>query len=354
MLEQLKGDLFEVTRAVPATWLRSRNRCKRSAILCLIKLLEWFEPPHPDEPVPDLELRILAAQSRWRSQTAWHFLGHPHLYRGGGKQGKLPWESSSSVQGMRMVTEVASGDTILPQIYAQQICKQATGVALTLLSSLSAVQNIEAEKPLLLVFPGHCVPVLKKLGCSPGRIEEIEVILEEPSSKTMVKRKAKSLSLSSHQYSYGHGLTAVEWSPSASSEYVVEMDERWAPPVNIAAASQDWKALASDVLSKLCMESVPSDQLYAFKDVVGPPRLWTLKAKLTPEMGEKMLCASGQQGVFVRPLDPSKDSCASQYTIVWGPKHIEASAHRPRLKSALGRRSPSENPAQAKRPVSHP
>ena len=103
-------------------------------------------------------------------------------------------------------------------------------------------------------------------------------------------------------------------------------DERWAPSVNIAAASQDWKALASDVLSKLCMETIPSDQLYAYKDVVGPPRLWTLKAKLTPETGEKMLCASGQQGVFVRPLDPSKDSCASQYTIVWGPKHIEASA----------------------------
>ena len=223
MLEQLKGDLFEITRAVPATWLRSRNRCKRSAILCLIELLEWFEPVQQDDPVPDLELRILAAQNRWRSQTAWHFLGHPHLCRGGGKQGKLPWESSSSVRGMRMVTEVAAGENILPQIYAHQICKQATGVALTLLSSLSPIQNIEAEKPLLLVFPGHCAPVLRKLGCSPGRIEEVEVILEEPTSKTMVKRKATSLSLSNHQYSYGHGLTAVEWSPSASSEYVVEM-----------------------------------------------------------------------------------------------------------------------------------
>ena len=323
MLEQLRDDLFEISYTCPATWLRARNHCKRVHILSLTELLEWFDSLCP-EGEPTLELRIAAAMTTWRSHSAWSQMAERQLLRGAGRQGKLPWESSSSVSGMKLASEIAVEDQVVPQIHAHQVCEQTTGVALTLLSTWSSLKSIEAAKPLLLVFPGHCGGILRKLGASPGRVEEMEVILEEPGTHSLLKRKATTLALSDHKFTFGHGLKSVSRTPTSSSEFLVEMDDLWAPTVNVQAALRDWRTLAKDLLSKLCMETIAQEHLYGFRETSGPPRIWTLKAKLPPEIGEKLLCASGQQGVFVRPLVPQKDSSAQQYTIVWGPRHQEA------------------------------
>ena len=100
-------------------------------------------------------------------------------------------------------------------------------------------------------------------------------------------------------------LSRTGMAPSASSGYLIEMDDLWSPPVNRAAARRDWRTLSVDLLSKLCMESIQTDQLYGYRE----------KAKLQPELGEKLLRASGQQGVFVRPLVPDKGPNAAHYTV---------------------------------------
>ena len=53
---------------------------------------------------------------------------------------------------------------------------------------------------MLLLFPGHCSAVLRKLGASPGRIEQLELLFEEPEKGGVVKRNTTALSLSSHKY----------------------------------------------------------------------------------------------------------------------------------------------------------
>ena len=116
----------------------------------------------------------------------------------------------------------------------------------------------------------------------------------------------------------------MEWSPSTSSEYVAELDERWTPVQIAQAASSDWRSLAAELVAKRCIVTVAPEQLHAFRSPSGQPRIWTCKVKLSPETGEKLLCSSSQEGQFVRPLDPAADP-APHYTIVWGPRHQDAS-----------------------------
>ena len=176
LLEQLSSALFELTYARATMWLRPRTTCRTSSILCLVELLEWFDSS-PDGDAEQLDVRIARATVRWRSQAAWTLMARRDLLRGAGRQGKLSWESTRSVAGMRLATEIAVEDKPIPHIFAHQVCAEANGVALMLFASWT-LKGIEAKSPLLLIFPGHCGSVLKKLGASPGRVEETEVILE--------------------------------------------------------------------------------------------------------------------------------------------------------------------------------
>ena len=47
---------------------------------------------------------------------------------------------------------------------------------------------------------------------------------------------------------------------------------------------------------------------------------------MVPETGEKLLCHSGLEGLFVRPMVPQNDKNSANYTIVWGMKHGDAFA----------------------------
>ena len=150
-----------------------------------------------------------------------------HQARGGGKLGKLPWQSSRTIKGLKLISPIAADGVQLEELVADEICKEAKGVALMLLTSWSSIKDIEALEPLVVLFPGHCESTLKKIGASEGRINQIEIVVQEPQTQQLPRRNATSLALSSHQFQFGHCLQSVSWGPEASCEYILELDTRW-------------------------------------------------------------------------------------------------------------------------------
>ena len=270
--------------------------------------MEWFlaeETESEDEP---RDIPLLRAWYQWRSASAWTHLRLGALCRGGGKQGRLPWQSTRTIRGLKIVSQIAVDGQPLGELVANEVCAKAQGVALMLLAGWNELKGLEAEGPLLVLFPGHCSTVLKKMGASPARINEIEIVVEEPNEHALLRRNATA------------------WTPSASAEYSLELDARWASDLVIQAAEADWKALLKDLAGRMCVSAISEDQFYGLRKSQQFPVVYGAKMRLQPETGEKLLCSSGLEALFVRPIDPSREPQSSNYTIIWGSKHAMASA----------------------------
>eukprot|EP00971_Amphidinium_carterae_P044282 870873-Amphidinium_carterae.1 len=69
---------------------------------------------------------------------------------------------------------------------------------------------------------------------------------------------------------------------------------------------------------------IPKESYYGLRHIPGSAAgLWTARARLPQEIGEKLLGSSGTGGLFVKtPAGQSAEN--SHHTIVWSRKHHEA------------------------------
>ena len=324
-LAQLKSSYYELAWNHPGPVLRSQRYCMGASILCLVELLEWFHDGDDQYGEQDRDLPIIHAQRLWRSMTAWSHLRDKRSLRGGGKQGRLPWQSSRTIRGLKIATQIAVDGVPLAELVADEVCGQAKGVALMLLAGWPDLKGLEADGPLLVLFPGHCANVLKKMGASPARISEIEIVVEEPQDHTLLRRNATALSLSAHTYEYGHGVQAVAWGPQASADYSLELDTRYASELIVQSADQNWRALLKDLTGRMCLETISEDQFFSLRKSQQFPTIFSARIRLPPGAGEKLLCASGLEALFVRPMNPQSDPQSANFTIIWSSKHALAS-----------------------------
>ena len=110
-------------------------------ILTLTELLEWFDPCYGEELEGGLGTHIKLAEAEWRRQSAWVQLQQgPLLLRGAGRNGRLPWESTAAIKGLKLATEVAVDGKVLGEVYAHQINAKTSGVSLVLLSTWSSLK----------------------------------------------------------------------------------------------------------------------------------------------------------------------------------------------------------------------
>ena len=188
------------------------------------------------------------------------------------------------------------------------------------------LKGIEAQKPLVLLFPGRCRDALTRLGASPGRLGEAELLYCEEGSGRTFKRQTTRLSLSDNTYLFGCALRSVTWSPSASAEYQLELDTRWSGQAILDAAQTDWRGLVARLASQIAVSNIPKEDFYALRSPTAAPLVWSARVRLPPEAGEKLLCGSGLESLFVRHADTEMEEQKKNYTVIWGPKHTDCSA----------------------------
>ena len=226
-LVDLKSDCVDLTATLPPTWLRTRSSCLKSRILTLVELTEWFLPDQTVSPDMSAQDILQIAINQFNTAKAYHVLSirrEHHPMRGGGKQagqgGRLVWESTRTITGLKLLTEVSAAGKAVPNICIDEVCRDTTGIAMSLINTWNArLQGIESKQPLLLLFPGRCKEVLLRLGAAQGRLSEMELVYIDETTQKIFKRQTTTLSLSDHAYQYGKDLQSVEWLPSASVEY---------------------------------------------------------------------------------------------------------------------------------------
>ena len=146
------------------------------------------------------------------------------MCRGAGPKGRLPWESSAAIKGVTLAYPFKDAAAIVPEITCDKVCDDATGVAFALLPSWQRLAQVKSKQPLMLILPGKCLQVLKKLGAKADSIREDELLIKDPDGATLLRRKATLVQLSDHKLVSGGDLKTVDWLPSASIEMIAEQD----------------------------------------------------------------------------------------------------------------------------------
>ena len=242
----LKGaDLYAVDSHYGPV-IRPYAHCAIAKFLHFAELQEWFSPEQDAITEEDgLQAVLLASYCRWQKAKQHVLFYHQLQGRGGAGNrpslGRLPWESTRTIVGLKLAVEVRSSDKRIEQISVDEVTESACGVTLMLMSTWARIKHIESTKPLLALFPGKCGAALKRLGADPARCAEFELLFTEPLEGRHVKRQVTALSMSKETFAYGANMASVDWVPEASVEMLLELDERWSSPLIKRAAEDSWK-----------------------------------------------------------------------------------------------------------------
>ena len=100
--------------------------------------------------------------------------------RGGGREEKLPWESTEASQGVRLAYGVEIGHTDLPFMMATDFHNAATGHLFCLHTTLGKLIG-DAQKvtgPFLFIVPGKNKAMVKGMVSQPAIVSERELVLK--------------------------------------------------------------------------------------------------------------------------------------------------------------------------------
>eukprot|EP00971_Amphidinium_carterae_P350416 6491533-Amphidinium_carterae.1 len=249
--------------------------------------------------------------------------------RGAGKQAKghLPWETTSTTMGLKLLTSVTvkvdQTRRVLPTVAADSLCVQSCGCALVLLATLLKNKDMETTEPMVLLFPGSVVHVLAKHGVAASRYREDEVALEMPHSAEVVRRRVTLLTLQAGLEAKNVLLDAevkhISIQPRMAYELLIELDLRWADSASRAAAQEDWKMHCASLLSSAVQQPIGADRLYFLRrPMLGSMMsVYGARVRMGRDLAEKALCASGRQSLFIRPIDVGGFPEAGSFSLVW-------------------------------------
>ena len=240
-----------------------------------------------------------------------------------------PWESTDSFPGVRFKTEVAADKEVLKQIPIGDITTKSKGVFAVMIKTWSQMRDHRPEVPQLLVFPGHCGSTLKRLGAPSDKICEMQFAVEDPDGADLHRKNITSLALSDHAFTYGASITEVAAPLEQSVELYLEVDERWSVDKICSEMEKDPRATTARIAGRLTHRAIEPEILYQAREFnQKPARVWTAKLRITVQDGEKLLCASGREALFVRPAVPAMLQASEKYTIIWSKRHESGSSGR--------------------------
>ena len=201
--------------------VRSKQFIFAEGWISLAELSMWY-PQHvqglDDWSAPGRERHLLAARlaadNEWRQ---WNFY-KGRSNRGGAPKDTTPWESTRSIRGVQLVTDVVADAQTLKVLCLDEVVDNISGVTLAVLSSWGRLANIKTDKALIAVFPGRCAALLRKLGAAETRVVETELIVANPDTKQPRKKMITYFSFTDAKIELGKALTTVQWAPQADLE----------------------------------------------------------------------------------------------------------------------------------------
>ena len=331
-MEELDGQICMVVDKGVLPRLRDLQECFESRHMTMNELAIWFPAKQYIE--GDLEEltttwgRCLKSYRQWRAWKGMTSQREDGAHRAGApKQHMAPWESSTMIAGMQLISDVSIEGKTLPVLTADQLCNGCHGVALCALSSWPRLSGITSDKGAMMIFPGKIASTLKKLGASEAHIVEQELIFSPPATDTYIRRMTTCLALDDKQYSYAKQLTTIQWEPEKSIELQIDLDKRWTSDAIKSRIDADWKAVMTEIINKLAGSTIEMASIYAWRPAADPNvPVWSARTQVKLETAERMMCSSGLEGAFTRPTDVTTAIAADTFTIVWSLKHNEANS----------------------------
>eukprot|EP00971_Amphidinium_carterae_P304417 6049813-Amphidinium_carterae.1 len=190
------------------------------------------------------------------------------------------------------------------------------------MTSWEKLRQTDAPHPLALVMPGRMLATLRKLGIT-QHVQELELLYRQPDG-VLVARTSTVHSLGGHPLTVGGAVSSVTWLPQASREYILELDSRWCSDSAVDKAKLDWATQLNTLAEALAATTISRDSFFSLRHIPGSASgLWTARARLPQDVGEKLLGNSGTAGLFVK-VPPRHSKEVNQHTIVWATKHQEA------------------------------
>ena len=143
-------------------------------------------------------------------------------------------------------------------------------------------------------------------------------------------RRVTTLAVSNHTFVFGGELAQINFQPLSSIDMVLDFDPRWAAEATKAMVEASWPDAARALLGKQLVTLMTDIQLYGHRtpDQGNNWVTWSAKVRLSPELAEKAMSASGLESMFSRPLDVSSMGGREKFSIVWASRHDEASPAR--------------------------
>ena len=271
-----------------------------------------------------------------------------HNGRGGAPKSKYPWESTISFPGVKFKTEVAANKEKLEQHNISEITTSSKGIYAVLIKTWADMREHKAASPQMLIFPGHCASTLRRLGAPSDKLTEMQFAVADPDDAEIERKNVTTLALTDAAFTYGANITEVAAPLESSVELVLEVDERWTMPRISTEMEKDFRATLSHMAGRLTYKTIDADFLYQAREVnQKPARIWMAKLRLSAGDGEKLVCASGREALFVRPSVPAMLQSSDKYTIIWSKRHGQAS---PSLLAELLQRA---DKVQAHRGLAH-
>ena len=300
--------------------LRTLEQACASGYMHMIEVSEWWLTPG----MGATETRMVLADLANRLDDA--RTRQALMRRGGAPKGRLPWESSHSVKGMRLAFPCKHGEDPIPEIDCDKICDGCTGICFILLANWQKVIAVTSDKPLVFILPGKCANIVRKLGADMSKVSEDTMLLKDADGTAIIRRTITMIKASDHEITTAAELQSVSWKPAASVELIAELDSRWAASVVLAEAEKDWRRFLTNCLSKFAMETYQASDVFGCRLVQQEPyRLWQGRIRTSPEATERLLAASGRDACFLRPQQPQNLPQANGYTIVWAKRNSDAS-----------------------------
>ena len=250
--------------------LRRHEEALASRLLHLVEISERYigrDIRHSDEHtrhlLDDILAKLMLTADGMFTRQVWTRLRQ----RGGAGKGKLAWESTQTIKGVRSITEFKVDGHKIEHLSSDLVCENAKGISFCLMSQWPRLADISSQSPLMLIFLGRCTAALKKLQVAPTKVAEDEIVIQDADATTMTRRHVTMLRLSEHNWEIGSNFKAINWAPNAAVEVILEMDSRWMMPSTIREAQRSWRELAANCASKMALTSIPAADVYGAKPV---------------------------------------------------------------------------------------
>ena len=93
----------------------------------------------------------------------------------------------------------------------------------------------------------------------------------------------------------------------------------------MARATRDWKTLVAELATKMALTSVMASEIFAHRQLQADPHeVWQARIRVDADTAEKLICSSGLDACFVRPVLAKGIANHEQFTLVWVKRNVEA------------------------------